>query len=153
MTDDLIQHMFDPTGKDQHQPGAKLDGGKPDCSLLVDFGRALLAVSAIGTYGAKKYTRGGWQTVPDARVRYTAAMIRHQLMEQRERNDPESNLTHAAHLAWNALARLELMLREEELAAGDPTRWPMITVDGNGHLQGQPATVALLTEKDKGKIQ
>jgi hypothetical protein len=27
--------------------------------------------------------------------------------------DPDSGLAHAAHLAWNALARLELMLAEK----------------------------------------
>jgi hypothetical protein len=28
--------------------------------------------------------------------------------------DPDSQLLHASHAAWNALARLELMLREKE---------------------------------------
>lgn len=28
--------------------------------------------------------------------------------------NPDSQLLHAAHLAWNALARLELILREME---------------------------------------
>jgi hypothetical protein len=42
-------------------------------------------------------------------------MMRHWLAEQQGIEcDEESNLRHAAHLAWNALARLELMLREVE---------------------------------------
>jgi hypothetical protein len=42
-------------------------------------------------------------------------MMRHWLAEtQGIELDPDSNLTHAAHLAWNALARLELMIVEQE---------------------------------------
>lgn len=99
---------------DPHQPGAKLDAGKPDAALLGDFGRALLAVAEVGTFGAQKYTRGGWLEVPNGFERYSAAMWRHLLAENRQQLDPESGLTHAAHAAWGALARLELMLRERE---------------------------------------
>lgn len=104
----------DPNGIGQHEPGAKLDNGKAKCSLLIDFGRALVAVSEVGTYGAAKYTRGGWQHVPDGQNRYTDALLRHLLGEQVEVRDPETELLHAAHVAWNALARLELLLRERE---------------------------------------
>jgi len=42
-------------------------------------------------------------------------MMRHWLDEsQGIECDAESNMLHAAHLAWNALARLELMLKEME---------------------------------------
>jgi hypothetical protein len=105
---------------DQHQPGAKLDSNKPDLSLLLDFGRALEAVGEIGTGGAIKYTRGGWQSVPDGINRYTAAMLRHLMLEGRGEFDGDlkdylgKETLHAAHAAWNALARLELILREKE---------------------------------------
>ena len=104
----------DPNGLDAHNPGAKLDSGKPDASLLGMFGLALLEVAKVGTFGAKKYTRGGWQEVEKGVTRYTAAMIRHWAKEDREPVDEESGLAHAAHVAWNALARLELMIRENE---------------------------------------
>lgn len=104
----------DPTGRDQHEPGAKTDAGKPDLSLLILFGRALTAVGEVGTYGAEKYTRGGWQTVPDGINRYTAALLRHVFQEQTDRYDSDLPVLHAAQVAWNALARLELILREEE---------------------------------------
>jgi len=105
----------DPNGIDQHAPGAKLDAGKVRPSLILGpMARALLAVAEVGTYGANKYTDGGWQSVPDAQKRYTDARDRHQLYEAIEPNDVESGLKHAAHAAWNALARLELMLREEQ---------------------------------------
>ena len=104
----------DPNGVDQHDLGAKLDSGKPDASLLGMFGRALLAVAEVGTHGAAKYTRGGWQHVSDGFNRYTAAMLRHYLKENQEEYDTDLPVLHAAQVAWNALARLELLLREKE---------------------------------------
>ena len=106
----------DPHGTSQHAPGAKLDAGKVRPSLIFnDMPRALLAVAEVATFGANKYSDGGWQHVPDALKRYTDAMDRHRLKEYTEgRYDHDSELTHAAHLAWNALARLELLLRDEE---------------------------------------
>lgn len=110
----------DPNGIEQHTAGAKLDAGKPDLSLLLMFGRALAAVGQVGSFGAKKYSRGGWLSVPNGVERYTAAMLRHLLGEDRGVYDDESGLRHAAQVAWNALARLELMLREEDNAPGQP---------------------------------
>ena len=111
-------HVFmmesDPDGIKQHDAGAKLDAGKPDCSLLLLFGKALLAVAEVGTFGAKKYTRGGWQKVGRGQERYTAALLRHLWKEQDEDYDTDLPVLHAAQVAWNALARLELILRERE---------------------------------------
>jgi len=104
----------DPTGKSAHEPGSKLDAGKILAGVLADFSLALLAVAEVGTFGAKKYTRGGWQFVENGIERYTDAMWRHLLKGNLELNDPDSNLLHAAHAAWNALARLELALREQK---------------------------------------
>lgn len=102
----------DPNGKDPHEPGSKLDQDKVDTSLLLDFSKVLYEVANVGTVGAKKYSRGGWQTVPEGRTRYTAAMLRHLLAEQQETLDKETGMYHAAQVAWNALARCELLLRE-----------------------------------------
>ena len=102
----------------QHTPGAKLDEGKPMAGLIGDFGLALTAVAEVGTFGAKKYTRGGWQYVEDGEVRYRDAMWRHLLKENQETVDPDSGCAHAAQVAWNALARLELLLREEKKNVG-----------------------------------
>ena len=103
----------DPTGKAPNEAGAKLDAGKTRVALMMSgFPRALKAVAEVTTFGAKKYTPNGWVSVPDGVERYTDAMARHQLEEfQGEILDQDSGLTHAAHMAWNALARLELMLR------------------------------------------
>ena len=103
----------DPNGIDQHTPGAKLDAGKIRPSLVIGgFPLALMEVAKVSTYGANKYTPGGWQHVDNGVERYTDAMHRHFLQEATgESRDEESGLLHAAQGAWNALARLELMLR------------------------------------------
>lgn len=109
------------TGKVITDPGArKYDHDKPDLSLLLLFGEAMTQVAAVGTYGAKKYSRGGWQKCEDGVNRYTAAMMRHLMAENLTPNDPETGLLHATHAAWNALARLELMLRESKKEQGKP---------------------------------
>lgn len=106
------QHSIDP-----HTPGVKLDADKIQAGLLLDFSRALKAVAEVGTFGAKKYTREGWRHVPNSIERYTDAMCRHLIDEKISPTDAESGLHHAAHMAWNALARLELMLSEAQAQA------------------------------------
>lgn len=105
----------DPTGRNASDPGAKLDSGKPRVSLVLgDFSRALVEVSKVGTFGANKYSDSGWVSVPRGIERYSDAMLRHYLAErQGKRTDPDSGLSHLAHMAWNALAMLELTLRKE----------------------------------------
>ncbi len=105
----------DPTGRSPHDPGAKLDAGKTRLGLVLGgFAAALEQVGRVGTYGVQKYTEDGWKSVPDGQARYTDAMFRHLLTEMEgEIFDPDTGLYHAAQTAWNALARLELMLKEE----------------------------------------
>ena len=100
---------------DLHTPGAKDDGEKPRPTLIMEgMPRALNAVINVGTFGAKKYSDGGWLHVPNGHARYTDALYRHLLAEaQGELYDEESCIEHAAHTAWNAMARLELMLRNK----------------------------------------
>lgn len=97
-----------------HTPGAKDDATKIRAGLALGaFARALEQVCLVGTFGAQKYSDNGWTQVPDGINRYTDALYRHLLTEAKgEQDDQESGILHAAHAAWNALARLELMLRE-----------------------------------------
>lgn len=111
ITSAIADRENDPHGIEQHTKGAKLDDGKPDMSLLLDYGLALTAVARVGTQGALKYTRGGWQFVPQGVLRYTAALLRHLFKERYEFGDGEIEAGHAAQDAWNALARLELLER------------------------------------------
>lgn len=96
--------------------GIKYDAGKP-CAfrgLIQYFPRACELVAAISTFGAKKYAWNGWENVEDGVARYSDAMVRHLIAEGKgEFMDPDSALPHAAHTAWGALARLELIIREQ----------------------------------------
>ena len=106
----------DPHGTDPHQAGAKLDAGKIRAALVLSrFPRALWKVCEVGTFGANKYTDDGWLSVPNGQARYADAETRHQLKTwMGEELDPDSKLMHQAHKCWNALAELELLLRERE---------------------------------------
>ncbi len=104
----------EPNGLNQHESGAKLDGDKPDADLLLMFGKALLAVAEVATFGARKYSRGGWQHVANGYTRYRSAQLRHLLKGGYESCDSDSGLLHDAHDAWNALAKLELRLRKAD---------------------------------------
>jgi hypothetical protein len=108
---------YDPFGKTSKEPGAKLDAGKiPVLQGLLDyFPRACLAVAQVSEAGAKKYAWKGWETVPDGITRYGNAMARHILTQSISGPiDTDTGLLHDAQIAWNALAVLELVLREAE---------------------------------------
>ncbi len=106
-----------PDAPEKQATGAiKYDGGKsPVFRGAIDyFPRAISAVAGISAFGASKYAWKGWEGVDDGYNRYSDAMVRHLIYEgEGEVLDPDSGLLHAAHTAWNALARLELYLREQ----------------------------------------
>lgn len=107
---------IDPTGRNPHEPGAKLDAGKSATfrGALGYFPRAIREVATVSAFGASKYAWKGWETVPEGFERYSDAMVRHLTYEgQGELTDLDSGLLHAAHTAWNALARLEILLKEQ----------------------------------------
>lgn len=113
-----------------NEHGHKADAGKVDPSYVMEyFPRALLAVSRVSEFGAKKYVRDGWRTVPNGFERYTSALDRHRLNESIEgRYDiTDSKLLHAAQVAWNALARLEILIQagvkvcENDAPGGSPS--------------------------------
>jgi hypothetical protein len=105
----------DPNGLSANAPGAKLDDGKVKAGVLEDFSRALWEVAKVGTFGAVKYSRGGWQFVWNGEERYKDAKWRHILKRNIEGQiDSDSQCLHLAQEAWNALAQLELYLRNEE---------------------------------------
>ena len=103
----------DPNGIPVGEPGAKLDAGKVRVGMMLDqFAHALWAVAEVSTYGAGKYSEGGWLEVSDGETRYSDAEGRHLLKKgMGEERDVESGLLHDAHKAWNVLAQLELKLK------------------------------------------
>lgn len=99
-----------------HLPGMKYDEGKPNLSLVFGgFNKALLDVGYIGTFGARKYTPNGWKEVDNLYERYSSALLRHMFaaMSSRVKDiyDNETGRLHLAHVAWNALALTEHMLK------------------------------------------
>lgn len=106
----------DPNGKLPHDPGAKLDQGKAPLwrGALSYFPRAIEAVARVSAVGARKYAWKGWESVPEGAFRYSDALVRHLVAEGREEIDKDTGCLHSAQVAWNALARLELKLKEKE---------------------------------------
>ena len=109
----------DPNGRDLKQGGAKADQGKVDVTrgCLHYFPRAITAVADLSERGAKKYSWKGWESVPDGIHRYGGALGRHELRIEGDytRVDPDTGVLEAAAVAWNALARLELILRQTQM--------------------------------------
>lgn len=72
--------------------------GKLDFTLVPP---ALLEqVTRVMMFGAVKYSRDGWKTVPDAKHQYHAACLRHMhAYAKGEALDHESGLPHLAHAA------------------------------------------------------
>lgn len=131
-------HEKDPNGIDAHQIGAKLDAGKIPISrgLIQYFPRACQAVAEVSLVGAKKYTWKGWEKVPEGFDRYSDALGRHLIAEQTEGlwdNGPKgTGCLHAAQVAWNAFARLELLIRELNTQHGTaPEPGAIIPVNGD----------------------
>lgn len=105
------------TPEDIAKGAIKYDAGKPAVyqGVLDYFPRAVLAVAAISTFGASKYAWKGWENVPDGYNRYSNALHRHELYKGIEGDtDSDSKMLHDVHIAWNALARLELVLKEKD---------------------------------------
>lgn len=96
--------------------GKKDDTGKAPLvrGVIQYFPNALNAVAEVSAFGAKKYAWGNWRFVADGLGRYTDALGRHIASEAIEERDQESGLRHAAHAAWNALARLEFLLTQKD---------------------------------------
>lgn len=141
----------DRLGLDAHEPGAKLDGGKPRMTLIYrDMAKSLEDVVKVGTFGANKYSDRGWKSVPDAEERYFDALIRHMnKIFSGEIMDPDSGLSHYAHLAWNALAigqiRYDLGLTEpinnpndDTPAAGPRMAFEPVTVPADPYPELHP---------------
>lgn len=121
----------DPNGKNSKEPGAKLDAGKSPVlrGILQYFPRAVKEVANLSQVGAEKYSWNGWEYVPDGLNRYGDACVRHIVDEATQGlydsawREQGKQVLHATAVAWNALARLELILRdleESEAIAKEP---------------------------------
>lgn len=113
--------------------GRKDDSGKLDVTLFFsDLPYAIEGVTevlqwAITKKGPKPYVRGSWQGVDDFQRRYKGAQLRHELNRSKafiadpghaygefgvEPTDAETGLLELAHIATDAMFRLEMALRK-----------------------------------------
>ena len=88
--------------KSMRELGMKYDEGKLLMHLVTpEFTED---VAKVLTFGAEKYEEDSWQSVPDGKKRYTAAMLRHlSAYRKGEEIDSESGLTHLSHAACNLM--------------------------------------------------
>lgn len=119
ITGTVFLREVDPAGLRPAAPGAKLDAGKVDVlrGAIQYFPNALKAIARVSELGAKKYSWKGWEKVPDGIRRYGAALVRHLVHDDAFAVDDGpgglgAEVLHATQVAWNALARLELILKE-----------------------------------------
>ena len=97
-----VPRLKKPKSEQVQGPGRKHDVEKPDWTLF-PFDAAEAAVRVL-EYGVVKYGRNNWQQVDDGRRRYLSAAQRHLASAiQGEELDQDSGLSHATHLASNAL--------------------------------------------------
>ena len=95
----------------------KENKGKPQLSLLFkQFPKALEAVTRCSEYGHNKYKDVDQDHLNFTRVgggskTYADAGLRHRIEQG---VDSESGLPHAYHVCWNALAELELWIKENQ---------------------------------------
>lgn len=79
----------------------KFDAGKPQLRLVpTDI---LVAIARIREYGNRKYDADSWKLVPNAKERYTDALLRHikEFVDDPTGFDEESGLPHLWHAACN----------------------------------------------------
>lgn len=111
----MIFEEKDPFNKNPHDPGAKLDHGKQLSWLFISgFGNALDAVAEVTTFGASKYSPGGWRQVDDGANRYMEAFGRHMIKLASGETIDESGCLHKAQMIWNLLASLELEIQHKK---------------------------------------
>lgn len=124
---DILPPQFDVVGSQEPTKKALNSNTKDDADkvpvfslALAYFPRAIREVAKVSQFGMIKYNAKpedkGFLKVPDGRRRYTDGMLRHTLDEVTDGiiNVKDGNLRHDAQAAWNALARLEMALIEEE---------------------------------------
>jgi urate oxidase len=94
--------------------GIKHDKEKARVALVLGgFANALLDVSKVGTFGAKKYAPDNWKTLPEGKERCMDAAMRHIFQYlSGEELDEEMQLPHLAAATWELLAVQEFIKKE-----------------------------------------
>ena len=80
--------------------------------MITDFAPELEELCKIWTFGVNKYGKGNWKLLKNGKERFSNALIRHLIEESKDLYDKETKLIHAAHIAFNAIARLHYVIKE-----------------------------------------
>lgn len=92
--------------------GTKYDNGKLRLAeMIIDFKIPMEELCKVWEFGANKYEKSNWKKLENPIDRYTNALLRHLLAEEANLVDDESKILHAAHIAFNALARLHFIAK------------------------------------------
>ncbi len=103
------QRLEDAFAATEGNKPVKHDTDKPRMSYVMNgFADALLMVGMVGTKGAEVHGDNTWQNIENPIERYDSALWRHKL--EGGTIDPQFDLLHDAHAAWNALAVLQIRL-------------------------------------------
>ena len=99
---------------DLNKVGHKDDIGKPMVfkGFFCQFPNAIEAVASMVEMGANRYAWDNWKKFEDE-TRINEALGRHTLEEAKgnDYNDSDFGYLEAVHIAWCAMARLEIILR------------------------------------------
>lgn len=95
--------------------GIKYDNDKARLAeMIIDFRKPLEELCKVWEFGANKYEKSNWKKLDNGIERYSNALMRHLIAEDSCLFDEESELLHAAHIAFNSLTRLHFIILEEE---------------------------------------
>lgn len=93
--------------------GIKLDSDKPRIGeFLDDFELVIEPLTRIWEFGATTYGISNWKSVENGEKRFTNALFRHYFKEKHAYYDDETGVSHAAHVAFNALMRLWFIMQK-----------------------------------------
>jgi hypothetical protein len=93
--------------------GLKFDGEKPRMDLISPI--AAVALARVLTFGAKKYADNNWRK-GIAWTRIVGAILRHAFAYlMGETNDPETGISHMAHIMCEAMFLIEFEQTHPEL--------------------------------------
>ena len=113
-----MRSIYEFRRKQRMKEGTKYDNGKLRLAeMIIDFKTPIEELCKVWEFGANKYEKSNWKKLANPIDRYTNAMLRHLLAEETNLVDDESGLLHAAHIAFNALARLHFIARNKDVNA------------------------------------
>ena len=88
-----------------------------ECMFIIgNHDRFLEELAKVYTFGCVKYSEKSWQTVPNGRARYEAAIFRHIRDYKKGEwvNQTDGGCLHIAQVAWNLIAVKWFITQENE---------------------------------------